>query len=290
MKIFLYLQHAIPFMFILGIAFLSTYLNTKTILPYDTEILKTGITNLTSYIRNHGLKIPHNQWTVMITVNNGFYDFFQNWHFYFQKLGINAPVIAIAEDKYVYDKLILNYSGAINIVHSHLPSIDKAVKYNSEPYNSLISRRSLYISDLLNIGLNIINTDADTVWLQNPLQHLEGDYDIWIQSDGKNNVCPGFMAVQNSAKSRKLILAWKQILERQDKKEVDQVVLNRLLIQKFSNLSVKILDPDMFASGKRFFQDQNYKQRQHVVVVHNNFIIGHDNKLARFKNFNLWSN
>ncbi len=54
------------------------------------------------------------------------------------------------------------------------------------------------------------------------------------------------------------------------------------------------LDSDKFPHGQKYFGSQlTFRSEMdlskvHPAVVHNNYIIGKDNKLKRFKHFGLW--
>ena len=50
----------------------------------------------------------------------------------------------------------------------------------------------------------------------------------------------------------------------------------------------KVLPMKHFPSGRRYFEVMTGKERADVNVIHNNFIIGKENKIQRFKAFDLW--
>ena len=50
----------------------------------------------------------------------------------------------------------------------------------------------------------------------------------------------------------------------------------------------RILPMKYFPSGRRYFEIMKEKDRKNVFVIHNNFIVGKNNKINRFKEFDLW--
>ncbi|XP_045197204.2 uncharacterized protein LOC123551926 [Mercenaria mercenaria] len=225
-------------------------------------------------------------WTILLTVNNGFYDFFQNWWWHFRKLDISVPVSVIAEDDIVFEKLTSLSDSSIEVRRSEYISIDKTVSYDSMLYKKMVSARPTYILMYLKNGTNVIYSDLDTVWLQNPMPYLKGNFDIWSQLDAENYLCTGFLAIKSKNVTLKFIQKWEDALR--DTPTLNQPVFNWLVKQ--SSIKIKQLHSKRFPSGKQYFDQFSKTERLEVVVVHNNWIIGHDKKVKRFQNVNLWVN
>ena len=225
-------------------------------------------------------------WTILMTVNDGYFDFFQNWIYFYNKLQIAYPVIVIAEDDIVFKKLEeKNGRPVYQLVRSWRISIHSAHAYGTREFKELASGRPSYILRYLENGTNILYADTDSVWLQNPFPFFNGTYDMWMQVDGQpDNLCTGFMAIKSNSKTIKLMKLWETSLKHRP--DVIQPAFNRA--NKHSEVHIKQLDMRLFPPGQQFFREFSDVERNHVVVVHNNFIRGHDKKLARFKTFNLW--
>ena len=56
------------------------------------------------------------------------------------------------------------------------------------------------------------------------------------------------------------------------------------------NVRISRLNMNTFPSGDIYFAAKGKNNHSEVVIVHNNFIVGHDKKLERFKQFHLWYN
>lgn len=59
-------------------------------------------------------------------------------------------------------------------------------------------------------------------------------------------------------------------------------------------LRVDFLSPEVMPAGKDFFDhayEDTYVQlyHEHTMIVHNNWIVGHENKKERFRLHHLWS-
>jgi len=44
-------------------------------------------------------------WTICMTINSGFYDFFHNWYIHYQKLDLKLDLVLFAEDSVAYERL-----------------------------------------------------------------------------------------------------------------------------------------------------------------------------------------
>ena len=223
-------------------------------------------------------------WIILVTVNNGFLDFFQNWMYFYDKLLLNYQVYVIAQDDTVYlnlNKLYLNQVFTVERSWKHFtPS---AVVYGSRKYKEMMSARPSYILKYLEKGLNILFADIDSVWLKDPFQFFIGNFDMWIQLDGKK-FCAGFMAIKSTNDSIKFIKMWEESLTTNLLN--DQLEFN--VIYEKANIKIKPLDTNLFPSGALYFRKFNASKRNNVAIVHNNYILGHEKKLQRFQKFNLW--
>jgi hypothetical protein len=80
-------------------------------------------------------------------------------------------VIVIAEDDFVFAKLKEKYSRPlVEIIRSWISNISSPLVSNSIGYRQMASPRPVYILKYLKESINILYTDADTVFLQNPFK------------------------------------------------------------------------------------------------------------------------
>ncbi|XP_053391059.1 uncharacterized protein LOC128553886 [Mercenaria mercenaria] len=224
-------------------------------------------------------------WTLLVTVNNGYFDFFKNWIHFYRRFNFNYTLIVIAEDDIVFFKLQKLGGKLITLVRGRRNTSSEAVVFGSRAYGELASGRPSYMLRYLQNGVNIVYADLDAVWLRNPFPYFNGNFEIWMPSDGRpGNLCAGLMAIKSSKETITLMQEWKASLNKHPKG--NQYAFNQVV--KYSQVRLKTLDMNLFPSGKLYFKKFNDEQRRKVVIVHNNWIKGHPAKLQRFKTYKLW--
>ena len=224
-------------------------------------------------------------WTIVIEFNNGAFELFRNWYSYFSKLSIGVMVIAIADDDIVFKKLQSNSYPLISVQKSDYINIPNASTYNTPLFRQLMSVRATHLLKYLPYTQYLLFSDVDTVWLQNPIPYFKGEFHLWMPIDRKL-YCAGFFAIVSCRETIDLIRKWEKSL--QERISVNQIVFNNL-IQTSKNIKVYTLNQSLFPSGDMYFELLGEKDRAKAVIVHNNFIKGIDNKIDRFKKYNLWN-
>jgi len=260
-----------------GVLAIASYLKSV-----PTEGLQSATVNIGVQDRSNAVEHSAAPWVVFVTVSAGFDDMFRNWLHWYRQLNLDSKVVVFAEDKITFDK----YSGVKgldiwNLVNGNGPV--SALDYNTLLYKKIVSRRSSYLLRLFDVYSHIIYSDIDTVWLRDPRPYFAGDYDLWAQLDAPGYVCTGFMALRKSNDVLELLRLWNNVLIR--KNQLNQPVFNILL--NASSVKYTGLSSVHFPSGKVLWQNITAKIQQ-VVVVHNNYIIGKQSKILRFKASQLW--
>ena len=143
----------------------------------------------------------------------------------------------------------------------------------------------------------VLYVDTDIVFFQDPFVHIFNLHpkDIYFQSDGRGfnvsknpNLCAGFMFLIPNEKCIKLMDQSLNIIEQSNHRLYDQDVINRIVKKnKIKNLDYGILSPSLFPNGARFF-GQKKKCAENPFIVHNNYIVGLEAKVKRFKKHGLW--
>ena len=203
-----------------------------------------------------------------MTVNSGFYDFFENWWNHYVRLSLPYEVVVVAEDSAAYEKLILNPN-----ITTERSSIQMASAYShgSNEYNALVLTRPEHILRHLKGGKGVLYTDVDTVWLSDPTPYFRS-HDITTQIDLPSYYCTGFMAIKSNKRTIAFIQRWKNACQLNPQSESDQPVFNRIL-HKTTNLKYRGLPLDLFPNGDLYFNKLTANEKQKTVVVHNNFIV-----------------
>ena len=238
-----------------------------------------------------------NRWVILSTTNYAFINFTRNWLISLHRCGIRNNITVIAEDSQAFGKLKDIHTTKLDIQlveNKHLPPDN--LPFKSEHYLRLVNRRPTYILNLLLKGIDVLFSDVDTVWLQNPFQYFIGEFDVYFEYDqipkpGKSGlVCAGFVYYNATNATINFLKQWVAQIERKPSIP-DQELLNDLLSIESIRTSLKILllNPKQFPNGQDFFNDDRKNETiLKPVVVHNNWIKGRDVKIKRFKEHNMW--
>jgi hypothetical protein len=164
----------------------------------------------------------------------------------------------------------------------------------------------------------VIYSDIDTVWLKNPIpiiqsslfesanasklrspvpQQLWPKYDILASVDDRNYsnfetyYCTGFLVIACTPSSIVFLSRWENKLLLNP--QLNQPIFNSLLQTQHSNYTQPRhgqLSEVEFPPGRLFFNGVRNRMevREQTVVVHNNYIVGHDSKKKRFEEYELW--
>ena len=162
-------------------------------------------------------------------------------------------------------------------------------------YNKLLV---IYVSLLQN--LNILWSDTDIVYFKDPFKKLNSyTKSISIQNDVNSNfinnrLCAGFMFFKNTEQSKLFLQRCIDYINNDyqrlivSKSDADQGIIN-----KFNDLNIiNVLSVEEFPNGLVWWGKNDIKpldfDRKNSYIVHNNWIIGLDNKIKRFKQDGLW--
>ena len=231
---------------------------------------------------------------LLSSTNAAYLDFTHNWLASIRRIGGALPyTVIVAEDEDAYENL-LNV-GDIHVVRAANISTSKTLDFWSPEYNKLVNKRPEHILNFLLQGYDILYSDVDTVWLENPFPYFEGDeHDLFVQIDPippDGWICTGFMFFKCNNQTIDLVFRWMEFVTRPTTKGSNQPAFNQIINDKRSqDLNIKNLDIDKFVSGKHYFNNKWRRENPDVkpVVLHNNFIVGHDTKVARFKLLKMW--
>ncbi len=159
----------------------------------------------------------------------------QNWIFAIRRLGLEENVLLITLDS-VSDNAI--YYGEIRKLYKPLLSNN---------LSDLWIHRVRCLSELLIQGYDVVHSDADAVWLCNPLNDLISDnFDmmfsqgtLWppdIHEKWGLVLCCGLFGIRGSSKTKEIFL---KLIERVLLEHDDQVAFNRLIDEYISGWEIK---------------------------------------------------
>jgi rhamnogalacturonan II specific xylosyltransferase len=244
----------------------------------------------------YGGSNPSNGALVLLTqVSCNFTDMFENWFVSVGRVGLEDHVSVIAEDQIAYDWITRKFPTVHVVLTSFETKIlDTKCSYDENVYKAVVVRRGNYIAKYLHHGVSVLYSDVDVVVQHDPMSYFnDAACDIFAQMDGVNYACTGFMYFRASPVTARLCSEWTASLLRNW--AWNQPRFNELLHK--NPIKLCPLDQTLFPSGATFFGEEangpprpglTATQRRSAIVVHNNFIGGHDAKVTRFKEHGLW--
>ena len=200
-----------------------------------------------------------------------------------------------------------------------------ATNHGTAAYARLMHVKARPALAVLQLGYDLIFTDTDVVWLQNPLRELRtpgsgtSDYNVLIQSDydesndakcsrnehcrrstwcdhstGKcaPEVCGGFYLIRAEAPSIALLealfarMAWQR--DHVDERIGEQPALN-FVLRRTPGVRYRVLPRAQYPNGNAYFLRAVWPPPTTLpVLVHANWITGADAKRERLEQFGLW--
>lgn len=195
-------------------------------------------------------------------------------------------------------------AGDLGISQRHIYVDDKSgdlsasmdLKYDTKDYQMLMYYRTRFIQRVLHMGYKVLLVDHDTVWFHSPIDyiHSSGRYknlDLVAQNDDPNPVlglrtiiCGGFLYLNNTENMKRhwdIVASQHELqLKNAHVKYTEQDILN----QYRGYIKYALLPWQHYPSGSAYFSHSQHIQSAFpdVHVVHNNWVIGGDNKMNRF--------
>ena len=96
--------------------------------------------------------------------------------------------------------------------------------------------------------------------------------------------CTGFLALRKTPETLLLLKNWDYLNGKYD--ECNQVTFQKAVLA--SNVNGRVLPIRFFPSGNIYFEQMSRFFHDDVIVLHNNFIVGKNKKIHRFRYFQLW--
>jgi hypothetical protein len=162
---------------------------------------------------------------IVVFVDERYLDIARNWLVAVDRLGLSEKALVVTLDEAVQSALSAR---KIRLLHRPLLSGD---------LNDLWVHRIRVVAEVLLSGADVVHSDADAVWLADPLPEMNsGGFDL-VFSQGtvwppdihrKRGVvlCCGLYFVRNSPRTRRF---FERFAQRVGRERDDQVALNRLL-------------------------------------------------------------
>lgn len=247
---------------------------------------------------NKYLGIQEASFTVMITLNHGYVDFFHAWYEQYKKLALPFKVLIVAEDDHAYHALQRVYP-SVDVERGHINASNTGAAFGSQAYKEMMAARATHMLRHLTVGKSLLFADVDAFWITNPLLHFSPEFDVWMPVEKPLNWPfrthayhnAGFMGMRSNARTIRLVQNWEKELTRLGATR-NQRVLHDLLVEDLDSgradaVRLQSLPHMRFPSGYTYF---NRGCKLDAAVVHaNGPIKGHDMKLKVFRAEGLWT-
>jgi predicted O-methyltransferase YrrM len=199
----------------------------------------------------------------------------------------------------VSDESSKNFAIKYGLEYFEMKYIREHGTYLSPSAMKIYLRKFEAIKHVLNTGYNVLYVDTDIVFLKNPMCYissvLRSNDDIYIQSDEQEyttnkpmtsiNKCTGFLYIKNTINSNNIV---DNCILRIKDGECDQSAFNNVIYTSTEDLKIFILDEKLFLNGHRAFSNGDSTTNiKNAIVVHNNYLIGIDEKHNRFQRYGL---
>ena len=127
---------------------------------------------------------------------------------------------------------------------------------------------------------NLMWVDTDIVFKENPVDILTGHEEVLFQTDAPGStICTGFMVFNETPECRQLVAECGA-----DETDDDQLIMNRIALTKYND-HVALLSEDLFPNGNVYYQQG---KKDNAMIVHNNWMVGVETKINKFKEEGLW--
>ncbi|XP_071789197.1 uncharacterized protein [Asterias amurensis] len=231
--------------------------------------------------------------TILLTTTNSAYlDFTENWLESIRRTRACPNISVVTEDDQAFNNLSNKTMAGLNVLKTQTAkSTTGKLVFNTKEYKKFVNKRQGYILDLLEQGWEVLFSDVDTFWLRDPFLFFQGNFDMALEEDNHNpaSYCAGFVYFRPTERTMQFVKEWIRFMANDKTMKPDQVVMNIMIRRKvIAGLKLRVLDSNKFPNGKLFFDDEWRKDKKDFVVVHNNWIVGHDPKVERFQNCSMW--
>jgi len=257
---------------------------------------------------------PNQKDIVLVTINYGYAFLFVNWVCSVKRLGLdpkNFTLVIVAEKKSaeLAKQMGFRFVSVRDWLRHKSKSIStKAMEtFGLGDYKWIAGIMNLYLTDLIDLGYNVLMQDADVTWNRNPMPYLvsSDNYDILLVEDitlkHEEDERPrlldkqrngGFLFYQNNCRTRIYAATLRNCIVHIFWRRSDQVIMNRLLESyRFKGIQVGYLPRDLFLNGNRW-KPYGLQQKEHVpwnpYIFHASWTQDMNDKILKFVSVSQW--
>lgn len=196
-----------------------------------------------------------------------------------ENVGIDPNDFIIAcLDNNAYDHL-KNYKGAFLYDQTTLTEYQNWSFDPNSTFRQIVKNKWKLIKEIHDKHPFLCWVDTDIVFKQNPLNIISRQEKILFQCDRPGSlICSGFMVFNDTQACKDLIKECGNNTE-----EDDQILINTLA-RKYAN-DCAILPINLFPNGYVYYKE-NIKND--AIIIHNNHMVGIEEKTKKFKEEDMW--
>ncbi|CAJ2677832.1 UDP-D-xylose:L-fucose alpha-1,3-D-xylosyltransferase MGP4-like [Trifolium pratense] len=280
----------------------------KLFFTSNPEISKWG-----HYTLDQALTFVAKNGTVIVCiVSQPYLPFLNNWLISISMQKRQDMVLVIAEDYPSLYKVNELWPGHAVLIPPVL-DVEAAHKFGSQGFFNFTARRPSHLLKILELGYNVMYNDVDMVWLADPFPYLQGDHDVYFTDDmtaikplnhshdlpppgkkGRPYICSCMIFLRPTDGAKVILKKWLEELQNEPwsrtKKSNDQPAFNWALMRNAKEADLYLLPQIAFPTGGLYFKNKTWvkETKGKHVIIHNNYIVGFEKKIKRFRDYGLW--
>ncbi|KAG4999669.1 hypothetical protein AAZX31_08G085900 [Glycine max] len=249
---------------------------------------------------------------IVCIVSQPYLPFLNNWLISISMQKRQDMVLVIAEDYASLDRVNLLWPGHAVLIPPVLDA-EAAHKFGSQGFFNFTARRPSHLLKILELGYSVMYNDVDMVWLADPFPYLQGNHDVYFTDDmtaikplnhshdlpppgkkGRPYICSCMIFLRPTNGAKLILRKWIEELQIQPwsktVKSNDQPAFNWALMKNAKEVDLYLLPQAAFPTGGLYFKNKAWvKETKGMhVIIHNNYIVGFEKKIKRFRDYGLW--
>lgn len=212
-------------------------------------------------------------------LNSGCIDICKNMLKSAENVGLNIDDFIIAcLDENAYNEM-KDFKGTFHYTDIPLTEYQNWSFDPKSTFRQIVKNKWELIKQIYSVHKKLCWVDTDIVFIQNPLSIIENNSSILFQCDRPGSlICSGFMVLNDSVACEQLVNECGE-----NTSEDDQILINNKVFKYKDNCA--LLDPEKFPNGYVY---HTLGKKDKAIIVHNNHMVGIDQKTKKFKENGLW--
>lgn len=213
-------------------------------------------------------------------LNNGCIEICKNMLISAEKVGINMDDFYIAcLDENSYQEL-KEYKNCFLHLNQSILEYQNWTFDDNSGFRQIVKNKWQIIKKIYQDNKELCWVDTDIVFVENPTEYINGHQEILFQGDSPGStLCSGFMVFNDTKECSEMVDKCASIIDADD-----QLVINEIALDQYRD-SIAILNRDLFPNGYAYYTEG---KKNNAVIVHNNFMVGVETKIQKFKEEKLW--